>query len=111
MVTYNHYHRHIIGSVGTAAGTTEIQIRDLEGNILEHGEEGKICIRGRNIMKGYLNRLEETKSSFWNEWFRSGDMGKIDKDGYLYIGTGCGTFLDMLITYYPVVLGLRDILY
>ena len=95
MVTYNHYHRHIIGSVGTAAGTTEIQIRDLEGNILEHGEEGEICIRGRNIMKGYLNRLEETKSSFWNEWFRSGDMGKIDKDGYLHI---VDRLKDMIIT-------------
>jgi len=95
MVTYNHYHSHVIGSVGTAVGTTEVQIRDLEGNILEHGEEGEICIRGRNIMKGYLNRLEETESSFWNEWFRSGDMGKIDKDGYLYI---VDRLKDMIIT-------------
>ena len=95
MVTYNHYHRHVIGSVGTAAGTTEIQIRDMEGNILEHGEEGEICIRGRNIMKGYLNRLEETQSSFWNEWFRSGDIGNIDKDGYLYI---VDRLKDMIIT-------------
>lgn len=95
MVTYNHYHRHVTGSIGTAAGTTEIQIRDLEGNILEHGEEGEICIRGRNIMKGYLNRLEETESSFWNEWFRSGDMGKIDEGGYLYI---VDRLKDMIIT-------------
>ena len=95
MVTYNHYHSHVIGSVGTASGTTEIQIRDLEGNILGHGEEGEICIRGRNIMKGYLNRPEETRSSFWNEWFRSGDMGRIGKDGYLHI---VDRLKDMIIT-------------
>ena len=95
MVTYNHYHRHVIGSVGTAVGTTEIQIRGLGGNVLEHGEEGEICIRGRNIMKGYLNRPEETESSFWDEWFRSGDIGNIDKDGYLYI---VDRLKDMIIT-------------
>jgi long-chain acyl-CoA synthetase len=95
MVTYNHYHRHVVGSVGTPAGTAETQIRDLEGNVKPTGEEGEICIRARNIMKGYLNEPEETRSVFWGEWFRSGDIGKIDEDGYLYI---VDRLKDMIIT-------------
>jgi len=95
MVTYNHCHRHVVGSVGTVTGTTEIQIRDLEGNIREVGEEGEICIRGRNIMKGYYNKPQETQASFWGEWFRSGDVGTMDEDGYLYI---VDRIKDMIIT-------------
>jgi long-chain acyl-CoA synthetase len=85
MVTYNHYYRHVIGSVGTPASVVEVQIRDLEGNPLEQGQRGEICIRGPNITKGYLNNPEETTTAFWGEWFRSGDMGMFDEDGYLYI--------------------------
>jgi len=95
MVTYNHYHRHVVGSVGTPAGTVETQIRDPEGNVKPPGEEGEICVCGRNIMKGYLNQPDETRSVFWGEWFRSGDLGKIDKDGYLYI---VDRLKDMIIT-------------
>ena len=95
MVTYNHYHRHVVGSVGTPAGTVETQIRDPEGNVKPPGEEGEICVCGRNIMKGYLNQPEETRSVFWDEWFRSGDLGKIDEDGYLYI---VDRLKDMIIT-------------
>ena len=95
MVTYNHYHKFVIGSVGTPAGTTEIQIRDFEGNGLEQGIEGEICIRGPGITKGYLNKPEETKASFWGEWFRSGDIGVIDQNGYLFI---VDRLKDMIIT-------------
>ncbi|MCJ7808904.1 MAG: AMP-binding protein [Desulfobulbaceae bacterium] len=95
MVTYNHYYRHVAGSVGTPVGTVETQIRDLEGNVRAPGEEGEICIRARNIMKGYLNRPEETRSVFWDEWFRSGDLGVIDDDGYLFI---VDRLKDMIIT-------------
>lgn len=85
MVTYNHYHRHVIGSVGTPVGTVEVQIRDMDGNLLGPDQTGEICIRGRNVMKGYLNRPQETRAVFWGDWFRSGDMGRIDRNGYLYI--------------------------
>jgi long-chain acyl-CoA synthetase len=95
MVTYNHYHRHVIGSVGTPVSGEEVQIRDLEGNVLGVGEEGEICIRGRNIMKGYLNKPEETASVFWDDWFRSGDLGQVDDDGYLFI---VDRLKDMIIT-------------
>jgi long-chain acyl-CoA synthetase len=95
MVTYNHYYRHVIGSVGTPVTNVEVQIRDLEGNVLGAKEEGEICIRGRNIMKGYLNQPEETRSVFWEDWFRSGDIGMIDEKGYLYI---VDRLKDMIIT-------------
>lgn len=85
MVTYNHYYRHVIGSVGTAVNLVEVQIRDLDGQPLENGREGEICIRGPNITAGYLNNPEETRAAFYKDWFRSGDIGTLDKDGYLYI--------------------------
>jgi long-chain acyl-CoA synthetase len=95
MVTFNHYHRHVVGSVGTTVGTVEVQIRDLDGNLKPQGEEGEICIRARNIMKGYLNAPEETLSAFHGEWFRSGDIGLIGEGGHLYI---VDRLKDMIIT-------------
>ncbi len=95
IVVFNHYHSHLIGSVGTPANLMEVQIRDMEGNRLKQGEIGEICIRGPNIFKGYLNNPEETRRAFWGEWFRSGDMGVIDKDGYLFI---VDRLKDMVIT-------------
>jgi long-chain acyl-CoA synthetase len=85
-VTYNHYLRHRVGSVGEAVPGVEVEIRDLEGRPVESGREGEICIRGRNIMNGYLNNPEATEAVFWEDgWFRSGDLGFLDPDGYLYI--------------------------
>ncbi|MBW1703043.1 MAG: AMP-binding protein, partial [Deltaproteobacteria bacterium] len=95
MVTYNHYYRHVVGSVGTPVSTIEVQIRDKEGNLLGPGSEGEICIRGPNIMMGYLNRPDETRSVFWDEWFRSEDIGVIDENGYLFI---VDRLKDMIIT-------------
>ena len=95
MVTYNHFHHHVIGSVGTPAGTTEVRIMDLEGHEKGIGEEGEICILGRNIMKGYLNQPEETKAAFRGEWLRSGDLGYLDDNGYLFI---VDRLKDMIIT-------------
>jgi long-chain acyl-CoA synthetase len=95
-VTYNHHYRHVIGSVGTEVSGVEVQIRDQNGDQVKQGHEGEICIRGRNIMKGYLNNPEGTKEAFWEgEWFRSGDVGLFDDDGYLYI---VDRIKDMIIT-------------
>lgn len=85
MVTYNHHIRHVVGSVGTPVNIVEVQIRDPKGNVLKQGNEGEICICGPNVMKGYLNKSEETKAVFWGDWLRSGDVGVFDENGYLYI--------------------------
>lgn len=95
MVTYNHYYKHVVGSVGTPANLIEVEIRDFEGNVLGQGEQGEICICGPNITKGYLNNPEETKAAFWGDWFRSGDIGFIDDEGYLFI---VDRLKDMIIT-------------
>jgi len=95
MVTYNHYYRHVVGSVGTPASLIEVQIRDFDGNIVEPGKRGEICIRGANVTRGYLNNPVDTQSAFWGNWFRSGDIGLFDDDGYLYI---VDRLKDMIIT-------------
>ena len=95
IVTFNHYHRHVIGSVGTPVHLMEIQIRDRAGQRLEQGERGEICLRGSNIFKGYLNNRVETERAFWSDWFRTGDVGYFDRDGYLYI---VDRIKDMVIT-------------
>jgi long-chain acyl-CoA synthetase len=97
-VTYNHYYpeRHVVGSVGPVVPGVEVQIRDTRGQLLDPGQEGEICVRGRNVMKGYLNNPEATQAAFWEgEWFRSGDIGLFDDHGYLFI---VDRLKDMVIT-------------
>ena len=85
-LTYNHYYRHVVGSVGQMVHGVEIQIRDKAGSLVEQGKEGEICVRGRNVMKGYLNDPEGTRAAFWEGgWLRTGDIGLFDDGGYLYI--------------------------
>ena len=85
-VSYNHYYRHVVGSVGQPVPGVEAQIRDTSGNQLDQGLEGEICVRAPMVMKAYLNNPEETRSAFWEGgWLRSGDIGVFDADGYLYI--------------------------
>jgi len=96
IVTFNHWHRYINGSVGTAAPGIEVQIRDSGGQEVASGTGGEICIRGRNVMKGYLNNHDATCEAFYEgSWLRSGDIGFLDKDGYLYI---VDRLKDMIIT-------------
>ncbi|NQU63657.1 MAG: AMP-binding protein, partial [SAR324 cluster bacterium] len=95
-VTYNHHFKHVIGSVGTEVPGVEVQLRDMNGTVLRREQEGEICVRGRNIMKGYLDNPQATKAAFWDgEWFRSGDIGHFDDAGYLYI---VDRLKDMIIT-------------
>lgn len=96
MVSYNHYYRHVIGSVGTPVHLVEIKIMDDAGNAVEQGNTGEICIRGPNMSRGYLGNGEENRKAFWEGgWFRSGDVGRFDEDGYLYI---VDRLKDMIIT-------------
>jgi long-chain acyl-CoA synthetase len=74
-----------VSSVGRVIPRVEMQIRDDEGRELSTGEIGEICVRGPNVMKGYWNRPEDTAASFWGEWFKTGDLGYVDPDGYFFI--------------------------
>ncbi len=72
------------GSVGVAAGP-EVEIMDDNGNILPRGETGEIVIRGDNVTKGYEANDKANAEAFTNGWFRTGDQGQFDPDGYLSI--------------------------
>ncbi|KAF9887893.1 hypothetical protein FE257_009553 [Aspergillus nanangensis] len=73
------------GSVGIGQGV-EIKILDQEGNEVAQGAEAEICVRGENVTKGYLNNPAANKSSFTKGgFFRTGDQGKKDPDGYVII--------------------------
>jgi acyl-CoA synthetase (AMP-forming)/AMP-acid ligase II/acetyltransferase-like isoleucine patch superfamily enzyme len=72
------------GSVGVAAGP-DVAIMDEIGNLLPLGEIGEIVIRGINVTDGYENNPTANQSSFSNGWFRTGDQGRFDTDGYLFI--------------------------
>jgi long-chain acyl-CoA synthetase len=85
IVAFNHYYKPVPGSVGTPVSLVEVQIRDYNGEELKPGKTGEICIRGPNIFKGYLNNPEETNAAFWGDWFRSGDVGLLNEDGYLFL--------------------------
>ena len=71
-------------SVGKTMGT-EIQVRDGMGRAVAAGEEGEIVLRGPNVMAGYLNDPEANRRAFQEGWFRTGDLGRLDVDGFLYI--------------------------
>jgi fatty-acyl-CoA synthase len=74
-----------IGSTGRAIAHVEIEIRDDAGNCLAAGESGEICLRGPKITRGYWKDPEKTAAVFFGDWFRSGDVGYLDEDGYLYL--------------------------
>jgi acyl-CoA synthetase (AMP-forming)/AMP-acid ligase II len=70
------------GSVGGATGI-EIGIMDETGNLLPVGTPGEVVIRGDSVVAGYENNPEANISSFTNGWFRTGDQGVLDGEGYL----------------------------
>lgn len=74
-----------IGSVGRAIPQVELRIVDERGNSLPTGQVGEIVARGPNVMKGYLNRPEETAEVLRDGWYHTGDLGRVDQDGYYYI--------------------------
>ena len=72
------------GFVGIPAGP-EVCIMDKKDKILDQGETGEVCIKGDNVTLGYDNNPEANKNSFTNGWFRTGDQGYFDQNGYLKI--------------------------
>jgi acyl-CoA synthetase (AMP-forming)/AMP-acid ligase II len=72
------------GSVGLAAGP-KVAVMDASGRLLELGETGEVVIRGENVFDGYENNPQATADAFTDGWFRTGDQGVMDADGYLAI--------------------------
>jgi len=70
------------GSVGVSTGV-KVSIMDEDGNHLSPGEHGEIVVRGPNVIKGYENNPEANATSFTEGWFRTGDQGYLDEQGYL----------------------------
>ncbi len=73
------------GTVGLPVPGVTMEIRDREGRPLPDGETGEICVRGPSVMRGYWNRPDETAASFFDDFFRTGDLGVRDADGYFAI--------------------------
>ena len=73
---------HLPGSVGRGTDV-EIAIADDQGNFLKPGERGEVCIKGPNVITAYENNPEANATSFFNGWFRTGDQGFLDDNGYL----------------------------
>ncbi len=73
------------GSIGTPVEGIEMRVLDLNGHELPVGEVGEIAIRGHNVMKGYWGKPEATAEAIPDGWFRTGDLAKVDEDGYFFI--------------------------
>lgn len=76
---------HKIGSAGKTGRHCQAYIARADGSEADPEELGEIWIRGKNVTPGYWNRPDANETSFVNGWFRSGDIGRRDKDGYFYI--------------------------
>ena len=74
-----------VGSIGKPIWGVDMMIKREDGSKADIGEVGEVCIRGHNIMKGYFNRPEATREAIVNGWFHSGDLGRMDEDGYFFI--------------------------
>ena len=72
-------------SVGLPLPDVELRIVDEDGKDVELGDTGEIIVRGPNVFQGYWQRDEETAAAFVDGWFRTGDVGVRDEEGYIYL--------------------------
>jgi len=73
------------GSIGTPIRGVEMKVVDENGNEVPQGEVGEIAIRGHNVMKGYWKRDDATREAIRDGWFHTGDMARVDEEGYFFI--------------------------
>jgi long-chain acyl-CoA synthetase len=73
------------GSIGTPIRDVQMRVMDGEDHEVQQGEVGEIVIRGPNVMKGYWQRPEATAEALLDGWFHTGDLARVDEDGYFYI--------------------------
>jgi long-chain acyl-CoA synthetase len=86
VASFNHPDRERkAGSIGTPVEGVEFRLIDDRWDDVAEGQVGEIAIRGHNVMKGYWQRPEATAQAIRDGWFRTGDMGRRDEDGYYFI--------------------------
>ena len=86
VVSFNHPNaERRPGSIGTPIAGVEVRIQDDDGVEQPTGEVGELAVRGECVMRGYWKQPEATAEAIQDGWFRTGDLGRKDNDGYLYI--------------------------
>jgi len=94
VISSNALHAIKFGSSGRLVKFMELKICDTDGNELPQGEKGEIVVKGDNVMAGYWNNPKATAETIKDGWLYTGDMGFMDKDGFLYV---LGRFKSLLI--------------
>ncbi len=94
IISSNSMKRHKLGSSGYLVKNLDLKICDDDGNELPVGEKGEILCRGENIMVGYWKNEKATNETLKDGWLHTGDLGYMDKDGFLYV---LGRFKSLLI--------------
>ncbi len=94
VISSNVPHCTKFGSSGKPVKNMELKILDADGNELKQGDKGEICIKGDNVMLGYWNNPTATAETIKDGWLHTGDMGFMDKDGFLVV---LGRFKSLLI--------------
>ncbi len=94
IISSNALRRHKLGSSGYLVQNLELKICDEDGHTLETGRKGEIVVKGENVMAGYWNNQRATDEALRDGWLHTGDMGYMDKDGFLYV---LGRFKSLLI--------------
>lgn len=95
VVSVNPRHKSKEGSIGTVISGVEVAIADPQGERLPLGEVGELLVRGPNVMKGYYHLPEDSAKVLKNGWLFTGDLARIDEEGYIYI---VDRLKDMIIT-------------
>jgi long-chain acyl-CoA synthetase len=94
VISANNPDRHKMGSSGSLVKDLQLIICDEDGKALPLGEKGEIVVKGENVMVGYWANPEATEETIREGWLYTGDMGYMDKDGFLYV---LGRFKSLLI--------------
>ena len=92
--SYHESEAHRVGSVGRPLHEMDLAILDKANEAVSVGQEGEICVRGAHVMQGYWKDTETTELAMRSGWLHTGDLGRVDDDGYLYI---TGRIKDLII--------------
>jgi len=94
IISSNSLKKHKLGSSGYLVKYLDLKICDDNGNELQVGQKGEIVVKGENVMVGYWKNPKATADTIKDGWLHTGDMGYMDKDGFLYV---LGRFKSLLI--------------